>query len=201
MKDAIKESSLSEMEIIHKIINGESNMYHLLISKYNSFLYKIARRYGFNHHNAEDILQDTYLTVYCKLNQFKFKSAFKTWLSKIIIHKCLYQLKYGYGRNERCYFLKDEAAVNYNKRDSEFENGEVIFLKKELHNSLQKTIKKLPLIYNRIFILRAEGYSVAEIAKLMNISEINVRVRLSRAKKILQKELGFISPPAIDNNR
>jgi|SRR5690242_20520787 len=194
MKHTTQRSHLSEMEIINKIISGESNMYGLLISKYNSFLYKIARRYGFSHDNAEDILQDTYLTVYCKLSQFKFQSSFKTWLSRIMTHKCLYQLKYGYHKNEECFFLKDDI-INCHKAGCEFENGENIFLKKELYNSLQKTIKKLPFIYKRIFILRQEGYSVAETAKLMDISEINVRVRLTRAKKMLLKELKFLYSP------
>ena len=186
---------LSDQELIEKILNGESVLFEQLISKYNSFLYKIARKYGFNHENARDVLQDTHLAAYCNLKQFKFKSTFKTWLSKILIHKCLYKLKYGYEKNKVCYFLKD-GTINCNEICSEFENGEVVCLKKELQDALQKTIKKLPLIYNRVFILREEeGYSVAETAKLMNISESNVRVRLTRAKKMLQNKLEFLYPP------
>ncbi len=193
--EVMSSSSLSDEEIIKRIINGESALFEQLISKYNSFLYKIAGRYGFNHENAKDLLQDTNLAVYCKLEQFKFKSTFKTWLSKILIHKCLYKLKYGYEKNEKCYLLKD-GKINSSKIGCEFENGEIICLKKELQDILQKTIKKLPFIYNMVFILREEeGYSVAETAKLMNISETNVRVRLSRAKKMLQKKLNSLYPP------
>jgi len=193
--EVMTRSSLSDEQLIEKIINGESALFEQLICKYNSFLYKIAGRYGFNHENAKDVLQDTHLAVYCKLEQFKFKSTFKTWLSKILIHKCLYKLKYNYEKKEECYFLKD-CTNNYSKMGSEFENGEAICLKKELQASLEQTIKKLPFIYNMVFILREEeGYSVAETAKLMNISETNVRVRLSRAKKMLQKKLNFLYPP------
>jgi RNA polymerase sigma factor (sigma-70 family) len=185
----MSECYLSEEEIIEKIINGESALFEQLISKYNSFLYRIARRYGFNNENAKDLLQETHLAVYCKLSQFKFKSTFKTWLSKIMIHKCLYRLKYDFKKYEGRYCIKDQL-ICYRKICNEFENVEIIFLKKELQNLLQHIIKKLPCVYKNVFILREiEGYSVAETAKVLNISDINVRVRLNRAKSKLQEKL------------
>ncbi|HSV11179.1 MAG TPA: sigma-70 family RNA polymerase sigma factor [Hanamia sp.] len=193
MKNAIIPSnSISDEEIIKKIINGKSELFEQLISKYDCLLYKIARRYNFDHESANDLLQDTHIAVYCKLSQFKFNSTFKTWLSKIMIHKCLYKLKYGYKKYEECSSLRDKT-INCPKICNEFENAEMIFLKKELQNALQKTIKKLPFVYKTVFILRAvEGYSVAETANLLNISAINVRVRLSRAKTMLQKKLKYL---------
>jgi RNA polymerase sigma-70 factor (ECF subfamily) len=191
----LSHSVLSDEEIIKKIINGESALFEQLISKYNCLLYKIARRYGFNHENAEDALQDTQITAYCKLGQFKFRSAFKTWLSKIMIHKCLYRLKYGYGKYEEGYCLKNET-INGSQIYSQFENVEIIFLKKELRDVLQITLNKLPSFYKTVFMLReVEGYSVAETASLLHISHINVRVRLNRAKTILQKKLKHLYFP------
>lgn len=190
--EIITRSSLSEEEIIEKIINGESALFAQLISEYNSLLYKIAGQYGFNKQNAQDVLQDTHLAVYCRLSQFKFKSKFKTWLSKIMIHRCLYKLKYGYKKYEECYGLKDQT-ITCRQICKEFENVEIIFLKKELHSLLQKTVNQLPPLYKTVFILReVEGYSVAETASLLNISDINVRVRLSRAKMLLQKKLKYL---------
>ena len=186
-------SSLSEEEIIKRIINGESDLFEQLVSKYNSSLYQIAGSFGINHQNAEDIFQDTQIAVFCKLSQFKFKSTFKTWLSKIMIHKCLYNLKLGYKKYEECACLKDKT-IDCCLMGSAFESGEIIFLKKELKNLIQKTIKKLPFDYETVFVLReVEGRSVAETASLLNISDINVRVRLNRAKNMLQKKLKAIN--------
>jgi RNA polymerase sigma factor (sigma-70 family) len=199
MKDAIEQSSLSEMEIVTKIINGESALFSQLISKYNSLLYKIASQYGFNKDNAQDVLQDTHLAVYRGLSQFKFKSTFKTWLSKIMIRKCLYRLKYGYKKYEECYCLKDQTIMS-RQICKEFENVENIFLKKELHDLLHTTVNQLPSLYKTVFILREEeGYSVAETANLLNISCVNVRVRLKRAKLMLQTKLKYLYCPG-DNN-
>lgn len=190
--EIIARSSLSEEEIINKIINGESALFKHLISKYDPLLYKIASRYGFNKQTAQDVLQDTHLAVYCSLSGFKFKSTFKTWLSKIMIHKCLYKLKYGYKKYEECYCLIDQT-LSCRHVCKEFENVENILLEKELKNLLQKTVNQLPPHYKRVFTLRQiEEYSVAETASLLNISEINVRVRLSRAKIVLQKKLKYL---------
>ena len=185
---AISPDSLSDPEIIEKIKKGDASLFGLLMDKYDPVLYKITRRYGFQKEDAADVLQDTRVCVYCKLKQFKFRSSFKTWLSKIVINKCLYKLKYGHRRYEECSSVMNEKIEA--TRNGQFENAEIIFLKKELHTLLQKSLSKIPVIYKTIFILReVEGYSVAETATLLNISGINVRVRLSRAKMMLQEKL------------
>jgi RNA polymerase sigma-70 factor (ECF subfamily) len=186
---------LSDEEIIKKIINGKPAFFEQLISKYDCLLYKIARRYHFDHQVAKDLLQDTHIAVYCKLEQFKFNSTFKTWLSKIMIHKCLYKLKYGPKKYEECRCLGDQT-INHQKICSEFENAEITFLKKELRIVLQQALDKLPCFYKTVFILREiDGYSVTETANLLHISNINVRVRLTRAKTMLQKELKYFYSP------
>src|SRR5690349_3231433 len=90
-----------EEEIIHKIINGEKALFEVLIRRYNPVLYKIARCYGFNHQDAEDLMQETHVSAYTNLKNFQFKASYKTWISKILIHKCVYKLSYGYFKNEQ----------------------------------------------------------------------------------------------------
>jgi len=181
---------LSDEEIIKKIINGKPAFFEQLMSKYDCLLYTIARRYHFDHQGAKDLLQDTHIAVYCKLEQFKFNSTFKTWLSKIMIHKCLYKLKYGHKKYEECSCMRDQMM------NHQFENGEITFLKKELRIVLQQALDKLPCFYKTVFILREiDGYSVTETANLLHISDINVRVRLTRAKTMLQKELKYFYSP------
>jgi RNA polymerase sigma-70 factor (ECF subfamily) len=66
--------------------------------------------------------------------------------------------------------------------------GEV--LNHELSTILEKSIQKLPVIYRTIFILRQiEGLTIAETAELLNITPTNVKVRLNRAKTLLQKKI------------
>src|SRR5688572_12683367 len=90
----------SEGEIIQNILDGDIALFELLIRRYNSVLYKIARSYGFNHQDAQDLMQDTHVAAYENLKQFEGRSSYRTWISKIIIHKCLYHIKYGHKKFE-----------------------------------------------------------------------------------------------------
>ena len=90
----------SDILIIQKVLEGNIPMFELLIRRYNSVLYRIARSYGFNHQDAEDLLQDSHVAAYSALQNFHGRSSYKTWISRIMINKCLYKLKYGYFKNE-----------------------------------------------------------------------------------------------------
>jgi RNA polymerase sigma-70 factor (ECF subfamily) len=91
---------LSETEIIEKILNGDLQLFEILIRRNNEVLYKIARSFGFNHQDAEDIMQDVHVTAYTSLKSFEGRSSYKTWISKIMVNKCLYKINHGYYSKE-----------------------------------------------------------------------------------------------------
>jgi len=180
----------SDLSAIEKIVKGEVSLFEILIRKYNSVLYKIARSYGFNHQDAEDLMQDTHVSAYMSLQKFEGRSSYKTWISKIMVNKCLYKLKYGYFKNE----VPAETAVESNHQPmyvSTKENQtENVLLNHELASVLEKSLQSIPVMYRTVFVLReVEGFSVAETAELLEITEVNVKVRLNRAKTLLQKQV------------
>jgi len=182
-------SLLSEEEIIHKIVAGETHLFEILIRRHNAPLYKVARCYGFNHQDAEDLMQETYITAYTQLYRFENRSLFKTWITKILIHKCLYKLKYGSYKHEHANstFITEntEPMLSVNKKTE----TEKTVLRREFSNLLEHALDALPLPYKTVFILRAvEGFSVAETADLLVITPVNVKVRFNRAKALLQQQ-------------
>jgi len=194
MKKEVVHSSLDEEELIKKIVDGDKTLFEVLIRRYNSVLYKLARCYGFNHQDAEDIMQETHVSAYTNLKNFQYKASYKTWVSKILIHKCVYKLSYGYFKNEHpgTNEMNDQAKPVFNQSRM---GTEKIILNKELSKVLEKSLEEIPLTYRTVFILReVEGFSINETAELMNSSPVNVKVRLNRAKTLLQKKLeGFYS--------
>jgi len=194
MKKKVVHSSLDEEELIKKIVDGEKTLFEVLIRRYNSVLYKLARCYGFNHQDAEDIMQETHVSAYTNLKNFQHKASYKTWVSKILIHKCVYKLSYGYFKNEHpgTNEMNDQAKPVFNQSRM---GTEKIILNKELSKVLEKSLEEIPLTYRTVFILReVEGFSTNETAELMNSTPVNVKVRLNRAKTLLQKKLeGFYS--------
>ena len=194
MKKKVVHSSLDEEELIKKIVDGDKTLFEVLIRRYNSVLYKLARCYGFNHQDAEDIMQETHVSAYTNLKNFQHRASYKTWVSKILIHKCVYKLSYGYFKNEHpgTNEMNDQVKPVFNQSRM---GTEKTILNKELSKVLEKSLEEIPLTYRTVFILReVEGFSTNETAELMNSTPVNVKVRLNRAKTLLQKKLeGFYS--------
>jgi len=177
----------SEAEIIRKILDGEMALFEILIRRTNSILYKIARSYDFSHEESKDLLQETHISAYQNLNKFEFRSSYKTWTAKIMVHKCLYKLNYGSSKYEVSNIVDENSQPMFSSKK---QSTEAEVLNNELSYILEKSLEKIPVHYRTVFILReVEGLSVAETAEMLNLSPVNVKVRLNRAKNLLQKEL------------
>lgn len=178
----------TEEEIIQKILDGEMALFEVLIRRYNPILYKIARSYDFNHEEAKDLLQEAHIAGYQNLKTFEKRSSYKTWIAKIMVNKCLYKLSYGSRKYEVSHQIIDENSQPM--FSSKKQSTEANVLNRELSNILEQSLEKIPVHYRTVFILReVEGLSIAETAEMLNITPVNVKVRLNRSKTLLQKEL------------
>src|SRR5947208_2242392 len=92
MTDIKQFEQYTDTEVVAKIVAGEIALYEIIIRRYNAYLFKIGRSYGYNHHDTEDLMQETYLSAYANLGQFEHRASFKTWLVKIMLNHC-YQKK------------------------------------------------------------------------------------------------------------
>lgn len=178
----------TDMEIIHKVVNGDIKLYEILIRRYNSFLYKIGRAYHYNHQDTEDLMQETYINAYKNLNKFENRASFKTWFTRIMLNQC-------YHKKHKLSFQREVSSddLQNNKTNIMFQqtiNNQNITLNKELGRVLENAIHEIPEDYRVVFTLRElNGLSIAETSECLNISESNVKVRLSRAKSMLRKEI------------
>jgi len=178
----------SDDTVIEKIRSGDVALFEVLIRRYNPVLYKIARSYGFNHQDAEDLMQDVHVIAYTQLSKFEGRASYKTWISRIMVNKCLYKLKYGYFKNEVPHEDFPNHQPMHNKANESQTEDQL--LNRELTVILERSLQNIPVMYRTVFVLReAEGFSVAETAQLLNITAVNVKVRLNRAKALLQKQI------------
>lgn len=184
----------SDMEIIHKVIGGEVELYEILIRRYNSFLYRIGRVYRYNHQDTEDLMQETYISAYCSLAKFENRSSFKTWFTRIMLNHC-YQRKQKLSfKNE--IITDDLQLAKSNVMLHPSMNSEKVTANKELGRVLENAIHEIPEDYRLVFTLRElNGLSVAETAESLDISESNVKVRLNRAKTMLRTEIEKMYSP------
>lgn len=75
--------TLTDVEVIERILKGEKALYELIIRRYNPYLYKIGRSYNYSHEDTQDLMQDTYIDAYKNLYKFEGRSGFKTWIMRI----------------------------------------------------------------------------------------------------------------------
>ncbi len=187
LKNIKTSEKYSDVEIIQKILDGEIQLYEILIRRNNSFLYKTGRSYNFNHDDTQDLMQDTFIDAYTSLSKFEGRSSFKTWIIKIMLNNCYRKNQKSGFRNEKTYDIDERSVPMFSDHRADTNN---IIMNKELGYVIEKALKQVPLDYRMVFSLREiNGLNVIETAEALNISEANVRVRLNRAKTLLKKEI------------
>src|SRR5215813_13954286 len=86
-------TSLSDIDIIEKVLAGEKPFYELIMRRYNQRLYRIGISILKNETDVEDAMQETYIKAYQHLANFERRSSFATWLTRIMINECLQKQK------------------------------------------------------------------------------------------------------------
>jgi len=185
----------TDAEVIDKILKGDTLLYEVLIRRYNPYLYKVGRSYGFGHEDVEDLMQETFINAYEGMAKFENRSAFKTWLIRIMLNECYHKTqKQSTYREIAADSFPDKKTPMFSKNNST--NIESTVHNRELQTLIEKAILKIPVNYRMVFSLREmTGLSVHETAKALSITETNVKVRLNRAKAMLRKELEKMYSP------
>lgn len=194
MNMKMKLDTLSEAEIIERILNGEKSLYEIIVRRFNPYLYKIGRTYNYNHDDTQDLMQDTYIDAYKSLSQFKGMANFKTWITRIMLNNCYRKQNKSSYKNEIMQDANEHSQPAFtgmnNSTDSMYHN-------RELGHVIETALGKIPFDYRIVFTMReVNGMNVAETAEALNISESNVKVRLNRAKNMLKQRIEKTYSPA-----
>jgi RNA polymerase sigma-70 factor, ECF subfamily len=181
-----------EAQMIAAILAGDRELYHRLIQPYEFSVYRMALSLVKNETEAEDVAQEAFLKAFRDLANFRGESKFSTWLISITL-------------NEARRRLRQQNAIRMESLDEPpGEGGRVspallrdwreipseALERRELRALLQKAIEELAPIYREVLVLRdIEELSVEETAGALAITISSVKVRLHRARIMLQKEL------------
>ena len=188
------ETISGEPALIRRIVAGERDLFHELIRPYEKGLYFVALSMLKTPEAAEDAVQEAMMKAYKALPLFRSESRFSTWLSSIVLNEARGRL-----RHERVvpFTSIDESqdpeedfspAVIADWREVPLEALE----RKEVRGFIQQAIAMLPEIYREVFILRdVQELSIFEAASALGIAQGLVKVRLLRARLMMQK---FLAP-------
>ena len=144
-------------------------------------MYNAALRVLQDSFEAEDIMQEAFLTAFTKLYMYKGEVTFGAWLKRIVINKSLTQLK----KNNRYKEVKMEVVTN-----DEVEQEETINYADLQPKKVLAAMEKLKDNYRIVLTLNlVEGYDYEEIAQILNYTNENVRTTVSRAKKKMKNKM------------
>jgi RNA polymerase sigma-70 factor, ECF subfamily len=180
-----------EPRMIASILAGDTQLFHELIRPYERRVYAMALSFLHNEADAEDTAQEAFLKAFRNLAGFRGDAKFGTWLVSITL-------------NEARSRIRRRDAIKMESLDEPDEEGQTspallrdwkeipseALERKEVRSLLHKAITALPVIYREVFQLRdIEQLSVNEAAEALGITTSSVKVRLHRARMMLQKNL------------
>ncbi len=182
-----------EKELIARIIAGETDLFHELIRPYERMVYLSILTMLRNEQEAEDAAQEVMVNAFRHLKSFRGDAKFSTWLVTIAMNEGRQRLRKAKGvQVESLDETKDDRdgdftpAVLTDWREIPSEALE----KKEMRQKLREAVEQLPPIYREVLVLRdLQELNQEETASALGINITLVKVRLHRARMMLQKLL------------
>lgn len=181
-------TSLTDEEVVTQVLSGSAELFEVIVRRYNQPLYRIIRSYMAEEEDINDVMQTTYLKAFEHLDQFRAEAKFSTWIIRIAINEALKLLKQ---KKRTADFCSVTDTADHNQIDiTTIVTPESKVIQKDMNALIEQAIDRLPLKYRSVFVMREmEQMSVREAADCLNISQVNVKVRLHRAKKLIYAEL------------
>jgi len=182
---------LNEQELVERAKKGDRAALAKLVNKYSDRIYNLALRILRRKEDAEDVLQETFLTVIEKLDKFDGRSSFFTWIYRIATNAALMRL-----RKKKVVFqeVNDDPDFQESIENRVFvdwsQDPSINVFDEEVKQKIDEAINKLSDIYRSVFVLRdIEGLSIKETSEILGITEENVKIRLRRARQFLRNYL------------
>ena len=171
-------------ELLQACMAGKQSAQLEVYNRYYKAMFNTAVRIVKDSAQAEDIMQESFLSAFTKLHTFKGEVTFGSWLKRIVINNSIYQYRKQQKKNE---VALDE--VLYKVEDTDGIASDHVFTELKAQKVME-TMKGLKDNYRISLTLHLiEGYDYEEISEIMNISYANCRTTVSRAKENLRQKL------------
>jgi RNA polymerase sigma-70 factor (ECF subfamily) len=178
-------------EIISQAAQGDLKAFEAIYKETSSFVYNVAFRVVGNKEDAQEVVQEVFLTVHQKLKEFRFQSSFKTWIYRVTANQAINMAKKTSKTKNKTFEYDEQvhpvavAADVEAKIEKEHQEG----LIEELLNSINPDQRACVVLRN------IEGLSYEEIATTLKLNINTVRTRLKRAREkmlLLKKQVGYV---------
>mgnify|MGYP001169133852 FL=1 len=177
-----------DRHLVAQVQEGDNAAYNRLFEKYHTKLHTMLSRFVGDSHEAEDIVQESFIKAFKAIKSFRGESAFYTWLYRIGINTAKNQLG---AKHKKLTFNadfngEDDVMVNTNEALHDVDTPEGELFSKQIARALSSATESLqPELSEAITMREIEGKTYAEIASVMNCPIGTVRSRIFRAREAL----------------
>lgn len=182
----------TDRELVKNFLEGDEKSFVELINRYSEKVHRLSMRITRNEQDAEEVLQDVFITIHTKMHTFQGKSAFSSWLYRITANTAFMKLRQRKKHAAVCIDDVYENAQDASCFGSRSDSCDMNYMtsRHEMRSVLEKAISRLPREYKAIFILRdVDGLSNQEVGEILSLSVPAVKSRLHRSRLMLRKKL------------
>ena len=188
--------------MIAAILSGDHELFHKLIRPHERSVYLMALSLLHNEAEAEDAAQEAFLKAYRNLSRFRAEARFSTWLISIVLNEARGRLRRTQPALTDSLDDDREGKVTPQPMTDWREIPSQVLERQEIRALIRRALLALPLAYREVFVLRElEDRNVRETAETLGITPASVKMRLHRARLMLQKALAPQLKSAVPEKR
>ncbi|MER9131587.1 RNA polymerase sigma factor [Mesorhizobium sp. M0768] len=186
-----------DMQLVGRALARDSDAFRTIIKTHNQRLYRIARGVVRNDSEAEDIVQEAYVSAFAHLESFRGDASLATWLSRIVINEALGRLR----KRRRMVAMPENPQAEIIRFPlNPSDDPERTMAQRQILELVERATDSLPDAYRMVFVARViEGLSIEETAELLGVRPETIKTRLHRARALVRKALDDqIGPVLLD---
>jgi len=185
-------SAATDAELVARAQAKDFAAFEELLDRYEDKVFRLAYRFVRNETEAQEILQDTFLSIWRKLHTFKGDAQFSSWLYRVAANAALMRLR---AQRRHPEISTEELPVGFLDNNGQLPAAGENWARRpddqlqsdELRKHIQQAVDNLPELYRTVFLIRdVEGLSTEETAEVLGISIPTVKTRLHRARIALR---------------
>lgn len=184
-----------DLQLLYRARKGEWDAFETLMARYEPRVFSLAWRIVQQRQDAEDVTQQTFISVMENLERFREESSLATWIFRIATNQALSVLRKRRGARtvplDETSLPNDAASIPHPAFVAQWRDDPAnLAQRSEVRQLLDEALSQLDEKYRLVFVLRdVEGFSTRETADILGISESNVKVRLLRSRLQLRERL------------
>jgi RNA polymerase sigma-70 factor (ECF subfamily) len=182
---------IDDAEQVRRALSRDAGAFRTIMQTHNRRLYRIARSILRNNADAEDAVQQAYVSAFTKLASYRGEGSLKGWLSRIVVNEALGRIRQRHSTIDLTELeQQSQAQIIQFPQSTPNDDPERTMAQRQIIHLVEQATDNLPEAFRLVFVARViEGMSIEETSELLGIKPETVKTRLHRARQLVRDRL------------